>query len=296
MSIFEILKILIPIIIIASLGALFGRFRKIEIKALAEYLLYIGVPALVFSQLSMQQVRPAYLLLISLAAFFVILGSGLLSWFLLRVLRFRIPDPLFLPIMFMNSGYLGFPLALFAFGELSLNYAIIYNTAMSILLFTLGIYILCRGTDPYRALKIPFIYAALAGLILSYSGIRLPQPLYVPIYILGNTTIPLALFMLGYRLANMGLTSWKMPLLASLLRLGLGLGLGWLAVMIFQLHGIAAKTIILLSCLASAVTSLPLAEEYDSEPELIASSIMLSTLVSFLALFAILPWLASLTI
>jgi predicted permease len=193
--------------------------------------------------------------------------------------------------MFMNSGFIGFPLALFAFGSAGLNIALIFNMANALLLFTVGIYIVSQKKDPWQVLKVPYLYASFIGLGLSLGGIRLPQAIYSPIYILGGTTIPLALFMLGCRLAEIKVIKLKLPLVVTVLRLGLGLALGFLAVFVFRLSGLAAKIVILSASLSSAATNLALAEEYDSEPELVASSIAVSTLVSFVLIIFLLNWL-----
>jgi predicted permease len=193
--------------------------------------------------------------------------------------------------MFMNSGFIGYPLALFALGEAGLSKAVIYDITNAFFIFTLGIYIASQGRDRWQVFKIPFIYAAAAGIIISLCGIKIPHFIYSPLYLVGGTTIPLALFMLGCRLASMKIVSWKLPFTASCLRLGIGLGLGLLAVFLFKLQGVIAKVVILSSSLSSAVTTVALAEEYDSDPELVASTIFLSTLLSIITIVIILNWI-----
>ncbi|MFH1684080.1 MAG: AEC family transporter [Candidatus Margulisiibacteriota bacterium] len=296
MPILEIVKIITPILIIALVGFIFGRLRKIDLKTIADLIIYVTAPALALTQLSMQRMDIQEIMSISGAAIFVILGCGLIAYLIFKLTKASVPIGLYLPIMFMNTGFIGYPLALFAFGGIGLNKAIIYDITNAVLIFTLGIYIASHGKDRWQALKIPFIYAAAAGLILSFTGIRLPHYLYSPLYIIGGTTIPLALLMLGCRLANMKITSWKLPAIASIIRIGAGLGLGFLAVFIFRLSGVTAKVVILISSLSSAITCIALSEEYDTDKELIASTIALSTIISFVAIIIILNWLAKLTI
>ncbi|MDD5382050.1 MAG: AEC family transporter [Candidatus Margulisbacteria bacterium] len=283
-----IVQVIMPIIIIPLAGFVLGKFKKVNIKTLADYIIYLASPALVLAQLSMQPINLREISLIALAVAFVILGTGAVVYLFFKTIKLQVPAGYYLPIMFMNSGFLGYPLALFAFGADGLSKAIIYDIANALLLFTLGIFIVSQGKDRWQALKLPFIYAALLGFILSLLGIKLPPYLYSPLYLIGGTAIPLALIMLGCRLAELKITSWKLPLLASVLRLGLGLGLGLLAVFIFRLEGLTAKIVILSSALASAVTAAPLAEEYDSGPDLVASTIALSTILCIISVMLVL--------
>lgn len=288
MAFFEIINVILPIIIITSLGYIIVRFKKINIKTLANFIIYISSPALVFALLSKQQIVLGEIATIISSAILVVLGLGLICYLFFRAV---IPTGLYLPIMFMNSGFIGYPLALFAFGERGLSQTIIYDLMNGILIFTVGIYIASQGKDRWQVFKIPFIYAALAGIILSLTGIKIPEAIHSPLNLLGKTTIPLALFMLGCRLAEIKIVSWRLPLLASCLRLGLGFGLGLLAVYLFKLQGVTAKIVVLISSLSSAVTTIALAEEYDVNPDLVASTIALTTLLSIVTIIFILNWL-----
>ncbi|MFH1684111.1 MAG: AEC family transporter [Candidatus Margulisiibacteriota bacterium] len=296
MPILEIIKIITPIVIMTLFGYIFGRLRKIDLKTLADLVIYVSAPALTLTQLSMQRMNAQEIMGISASAVFVILGCGLIAYLIFKITKTAVPLGIYLPIMFMNTGFVGYPLALFAFGGAGLNKAIIFDLTNAAIIFTLGIYLVSQGKDRWQIFKIPFIYSALIGLALSFTGIRLPQYLFSPLYIIGGTTIPLALLMLGCRLANMKIVSWKLPLIASVLRIGVGLGLGFLAVSIFKLSGITAKVVILISSLSSAITCIALSEEYAADQELIASTIALSTIISFAAIIIILNFLAKLTI
>ena len=61
---------------------------------------------------------------LAVAAALVVLGSGLLAWPRGRLFGFA-PRVFLPPMMFNNSGNMGLPLALFAFGEAALPAAMI---------------------------------------------------------------------------------------------------------------------------------------------------------------------------
>ena len=193
--------------------------------------------------------------------------------------------------MFMNSGFIGYPLVLVLFGYSALKIAILYNTVNAVLIFSLGVYIIGQKKDPWQLFKIPFVYAALIGLIFSYLKIGLPVLLASPIELIGKATIPLALALLGLRLLETKIKSWLMPFLAALLRLGLGYGLASLAIFFLPFEALTAKTILLLSLLPSGITPIALAEEYQTDRDLVASSIVMSSLLALVALPLIIKFL-----
>ena len=233
----QIAKIILPIIIIALIGFIFGKLKKTELKSMADFIIYIASPALAITQLSMQHMTIPEIFSISMSAALIILGLGAIAWLLFKITKTAVPNGIYLPIMFMNSGYIGYPLVLFAFGGEGLSKAIIFNMTNAILVFSVGIYIISQGKDRWQFLKVPFIYAAVLGILLSLTGLKLPPFIYAPLYLLGATTIPLAIFMLGSSLAKTKINSLKLPLLASVLRIGLGFCLGWLAVFLLRLQG-----------------------------------------------------------
>ncbi len=291
MPLLETTYVLLPLFIMVLIGFTFGKFKQINLKVLAGIIIYISSPILAFILLAGQPIDLREISSIALSAVFVILGAGLISYFICKILKLQLPKGLYLPIMHMNSGFVGYPLVFFAFGDLGLSKAVIYNIINAILLFTVGIYIVSQEKDRWQFLKIPFIYASLAGMAVAWFGLKIPNLLHTPLDLIGKTTIPLALFMLGMRLAQTQIRSFKFPLLVSILRLGLGVGLGLLAVFLFGLQGMTAKIVILLSSLSSAATTIALAEEHHTDPDLVASSIALSTLISIFTIALLLNWL-----
>jgi predicted permease len=291
MPAFRLLEVILPIFLIALVGFIFGKYKKLSLKTLADFIIYVSAPALALALLSGQQISVKEVSTIALCAAFVILASGAISFFLFKAFKVKVPTGIYLPIMFMNSGFIGYPLAFFALGEFGFSRALIYDITNAILIFTLGIYLVSQGKDRWQIFKIPFIYAALLGIILSFTGTSIPPIIFAPLNLVGATTIPLALFLLGCRLATIKIKSWKLPLSAALLRILLGLGLGIMAAFIFKVGGIAGKIVILSSSLPAAVTTVAIAEEYEADSELVASTIALSTFISILTIPLVLNWL-----
>lgn len=276
----EIIDLFLPIIVCALLGFVFAKFKKIDIKTLADLIIYIASPALVIYSLANEHLQLIDISSVAVSAAAVILGTGLIIFCLVKIFRLPFPIGLYLPIMFMNSGFIGYPLGFFIFGHGGLSRAIIYDIMNAILIFTVGIYLVSQRKDHWQIFKMPFIYAVLIGLAISFWGIKIPGGLSASFGLIGNASIPLAIFMLGYRLSSIKLNSWKFPLLASILRIGLGFGMALLIVNLFKIGAINRQIILLSSSLPSAFTTIALAEEYEAEPELVASTIAFSTILS----------------
>jgi len=160
----------------------------------------------------------------------------------------------------------------------------------AILAYTLGIYI-ASGKDWKSSLKevfkIPPIYAAVLGLSLNMMNVSVSEVITRPLNILGLMTIPLVLLVLGNNLSKVKITSVPTTLLASFLRVGVGLGLGLLAVNVFDLTGVLRAVVILDSAMPAAVNASIIATRYDNEAELVSSVVFVTTVMSL----AVIPFL-----
>lgn len=287
MSFREIFIVFSPIIILVLLGFIFSFFKKITAKTLADLIIYVTAPAMIFCLISKHSLEFGNYLFVFSSAFLLIPLTGSLSYLVLKLLRIKVEKSFYLPVMFMNSAFIGYPLALFTLGEKGLSYAIFYDLANVILIFTLGIFIISRSKNLVQVFKIPIIYAVILGFIFNFFNLEVPAPLFNSLKLIGDTTIPLALFLLGYRLRLFQISSLSYGLLNSLFRIGGGFMLAYIYVGFFNAPPLLKKVIILISSLPSAITAIVLAEEYETDVNYISSTIAISTI---LGLF-ILPFL-----
>ncbi|MBI2287873.1 MAG: AEC family transporter [Chloroflexi bacterium] len=129
----------------------------------------------------------------------------------------------------------------------------------------------------------PAIYAALAGLLVNLLDIPVPALVLKPLAFISPMTIPLVLLVLGFNLSKVRITSLRTTLLASFLRIGVGLALGFLAVELFNLTGVMRSVVILDSAMPSAANTALLAMKYNNEEsELVASVVFVTTVASLL--------------
>ncbi|MBI5681954.1 MAG: AEC family transporter [Deltaproteobacteria bacterium] len=182
--------------------------------------------------------------------------------------------------MFMNSGNMAFPLALLAFGSDGLTIAVLYYVAISIMVYSIGIYIAKGDGGLYEMLKLPLIYAAITGMLLNLTETPIPQPLFLTMDMLGAATIPLMLISLGYHLRSTHITSFGLSIAGTIIRIFGGIILAYLVTISFGIKGIEQKIIILSSSMPSAVINFIVSYRYKLHSELVASIIAMSTIVS----------------
>ncbi|OAD20509.1 Auxin efflux carrier [Candidatus Thiomargarita nelsonii] len=283
MLISRIFTILFPIFAIVAVGYLYARLRPIDISAVNRLNMAIFTPALLFSVLCDKSFNIMDYQQLAVAATLILLGCGVI---LLPLIRWRGIDPkTFLPsMMFVNTGNMGIPVALFAFGDIGLPAAMLFLMITAILGATLGIYIVSQRASVLELLKEPLIQAAIAGLIVSLTEVDVPALWLKPIEMLGNCAIPVMLLSLGVRLSFMDLTHWKIGLLGAVLRPLSGVVMYLLIRPWLTLTPIQAGGLLIFAMLPPAVVNYVIAEEYQQEPHKVAAIVMLGNVMSFISL------------
>lgn len=195
------------------------------------------------------------------------------------------------PLVFPNAGNMGLPVCLFAFGEKGLVLAIAVFMMLSLVHFTLGIALVSGRSVLQEMVRNPIIYSIVAALVMIYGDFSLPGWLQNTVALLGDMTIPLMLITLGVSLANMQVSQMGKSAVFALLRLGIGVGVGWGVATGFGLTGVARGVVILQSAMPVAVFNYLFAVRYGREPQVVAGMVVISTLLSFVLLPALLVYL-----
>ncbi len=280
MALYKILSIVFPVFTTIGIGYLFARFKRIDLNSLIEILLFVTIPALVISSLIKRKIPPDEIGLVFLSALLVVAGVGVIAHLYLRITGRTELRGFYLPTMFMNSGNMALPLALLSFGSRGLQVAILYYVSVSLLVYTLGIY-MAKGGDGFREIfRLPLIYATLIGIGLSVAEIPLPSPLTVTVDMIGDATIPLMLLSLGYRLESIHARDLGMAIWGGIIRIGGGFLISLALVWFIGLGGVTGKIVILSSSMPSAVINFILTERYNLNPALVASVVVVSTVMS----------------
>jgi predicted permease len=268
---------------VMGIGLAFHRLWRRDIEALTDLAMKLFVPCLAFSVISSQVVTLGDLAIISGSGALVMMGTLAIVALLFRVARIQ-RRGLFLPVVFMNAANLPFPILEANYGREGLGYGVLFYLAASALLFTVGIAIVARSPDPRGLLKTPVTIATLAALAFKAAGAPVPALLLDTTDLVGRAAIPTILFIYGYSLGEVRLRDIRLALLGALLRLGLGLVLGLAAVRLFGVVGVARDVIILVSAMPSAVVNVVIARQYDADPELVASVVLLTSLAALVTI------------
>jgi len=250
----------------------------------------IFVPALLIDALSSKSFFILEYQSLALAAVFVVLFSGVLAWVFAKI--FKLSVAMFVPsMMFNNSGNLGLPLAVLAFGENALGAAVILFLAENIFHFTLGSYIVGGKVSWWKILRMPVNIATIIGLSISISQVRMPELIQIPIHMLGQVVIPLMLVALGVRMTTVDLKAWRIGLLGALMCPLFSIIAAFLILLVIPLEPIQRTQLLLFATLPPAVLNYMFAEKYQQHPKEVASIVVVGNALSIFTLSLMLLYL-----
>lgn len=281
MTIFlTVTEIVAPVFILAAIGYIWVQLKlAYDIEFVTRVTMTISTPCLIFSALTHTDISPAALRDLSLSALlaygalFAVFAGGL------RMFGYDLRTYLG-PMVFGNTGNLGLPLALFAFGDEGLGYAVVVFAVMAILSFSVGVWIVSGGGSPLKIIKEPLVGATLlGGLFLAFDW---PVPTVVDntLTLLGQMAIPLMLITLGVALARLSLPdTWeaiKLTVTKAVVTFAIPLAIG----MYFNLPAVALAVLVIQVATPVPVTSYLLAHKYAARSDKVAGLVIVSTLLS----------------
>ncbi|MEL7027972.1 MAG: AEC family transporter, partial [Pseudomonadota bacterium] len=261
-----------------------------DTKGVTQMVSMVFAPALIFSALTTADTEPSQLLAAAGAILLCMALAGLLGVALLRALK--APMRVYLPVlMFPNFGNMGAPICYFAFGDEGLAYAIAIWTAISVAVWTLGLWIASGDLSPRKALFQPPVLAAVAA--IAAVGLAFTPPTWAmnSLELLAAPTIPLMLIALGVSLATMKVASVRLAVGLGAARLFGGMAIGFGVAEALQLEGVLRGVVILQSSMPSAVFNFLFAHIYDRRPEEVAGVIVASTAMSLVTIPLLLAYL-----
>ena len=288
---FEVLlPIIAPILISVGLGWGWVKSgRSMDISAVNTMVTNLGAPCLVFSSLVRLSVSPTALADMALATALAVAVFLAVGAVILRLARLSLP--VYLPsLAFTNCGNMGLPLSLFAFGQMGLDLAAAYFAVSMVVMMVLGLWLVSGEPTPKKALTMPLPYAVAAALAFRAAEVEVPAWLYNSTELLGGMTVPLMLLTLGVSLASMRVVGFRRALALATLRLAMGAAVGVAVAALFNFDGVARGVLIIQCAMPPAVFNYLFAQNYDRKPEETASVILISTLISFLTLPLLLPF------
>jgi hypothetical protein len=283
----------------AALLRAFHLLNRSDAERLAALVFSVSLPATILVSLDGIQFTYAAWKL-PLAACLVTLPMLLVAWQLSQVLHLpRLTRGGFLlGTGCINSIYFAYPVILATFGEVGLARAILFDMGQTTLTLTL-LYGLAiwhgnssshAGSAMHRFVASPPLWALAGILMLKLAGLHLPfwlRDLLMPVHM---TTTPLASLVLGLSISLSGQAKLRLAALGALVRMGIGVLLGFAAAEVLHLRGVERAVVILVAGMPSAVTAVIFAAEARLDEELVAAIVALSVGAGV----ALLPWVPQL--
>ena len=278
----KIFEVIFPVFFIIGVGFYLGKKNpKFDTNFITTFAGNIGTPAMIFYTVTTTGISfsifTQYFIyaLIMIGGFAVI---GLIFLFLLKKdLSMELPA-LILP----NTGNMGIPICLFAYGSQGLGVASAIASVIILFHFTLGIFLAKKKFSLDIVIKSPPVYAIIISVIFLYFQIETPLFLENTTFLLTYATIFLVLMSLGIALTRFKF-SLKDSIILSLCRVILGPLIAFIIIYNFDLTGFAAGVLLIQSAMPSAILNYLVGSMYSPKKvvDSIASTIVVSTVMSF---------------
>ena len=290
-----LLSAVLPVALVALVGVGVGRAFPLEVRSLAQLNIYALLPALVLTGLYESELAVGSAVGIAVG---FLLNCGVLYGVAIAIGRlFHLPlesrKSLVATTLLANSGNIGLPFVLFSLGEAGLARAIVYLIASAIFIASIGPIVL-KGEGIAAGIKVtlglPVFWATLCGLALLASGQSMLLPIDRALQLLSDAAIPTALLILGIQLARTPLSFGLYEFFAACLRLFVSPLSAYLIGKAIGLAGLDLTVLVMQSAMPVAVNTLIWVSEFGGDKARVAKTIVLSTMMSFLTLPAVL-WL-----
>ena len=283
----KLFEVLFPVFFVVGIGYYLGKTNpKIDTTFITSFAANIGTPAMVIYAITSTGINFEifrdyfwyYLLAICLFAL-----VGICTLYLLKTKDIVRELP---PLIFPNTGNMGLPICMFAYGSKGLGVSASITSLIILCHFTLGVFLADRKFNLNVILKNPPFYAIIFSAIMLFYGIKMPVFVVNTTEWLMYVTIFLILMSLGIALTRLKVFSLSNALISSFTRMIIGPAIGFFLIFIFDLKGFAAGVLLIQCSMPSAVLNYLVGSIYSPKKivDSIASTIVVSTLISFVTI------------
>ncbi len=288
----ELIKIfidnMIPVLAIAAVGFFLRRRFAVDPQMVSRMMFNVFSPALIFNALFTRDISGADFLRVYGGTLLLLWTIAALSFFALRWRKIEASErsATLVSTFAFNGGNFGLSIVSFAFGAEALSYAALIFVAGTTTAYTLGVYISSNGKASVagsllNVLKTPSVYALLLVFALKGVGItQLPPAVARSSQLLADAAIPLMLVLLGLQLGGFGKLK-RLPLVAysTAVRLLLAPAIAIALASLLGLSGAARFAFITQAGMPTAVMTIVLATEFDTDRDLALSAILTSSFI-----------------
>ncbi len=293
-----LVNVVLPVFAIILTGYLIGRFKVLgeaSSEALNGFVYYVALPVLLFH--SVARVPPEKVFVWGFIATYAAAGFATFAIGVL-VSRLIFKRPLAenglsgMSAVFGNTGYMGIPLAIVAFGDAAALPAIVATVLHGIIWVPLVLAMVeidirkggggRLGDIALSLVRNPMLVAPVAGILWSLTGIALPEPVDNFASILGAAAGPCALFALGMFLVGKPLHegAGEVGSIVVLKLLFHPLITWFFAFHVFTLEPMWATVSVLMAALPAGANCYVLAQQYGRFVERSSAVILISTVLA----------------
>ena len=280
----KLFEVLFPVFFIVGIGYFLGKKSpNIDTNFITNYSANFGTPALIIFGVMSSGVTYSMFadyFVYWLIAMFIFGIVGVIFLILMKKDYVRELPPFILP----NTGNMGIPICLFAYGVSGMGIAAAISAVIVLLHFTLNIFLASKKFDVLIIIKSPSFYAILITVAFLYFEIDAPTFVLNTVMLLGYAMIVLILMSLGMALTQLKVFSLKNSIISSIGRVIIGPIIGFILIKIFNLSGFAAGVLLIQSSMPSAILTYLIASMYSPKEiaDSIASTVVVSTLMSII--------------
>ncbi|WP_368654369.1 AEC family transporter [Ornithinibacillus sp. 4-3] len=292
-------SVVLPIVSIFGLGYILQRIRVLDVKSVSTVAIYIFLPALAFNSLYNANFNKGFTIVI-IFAFSLLFCMIVLNKILAKIFKWpqSVESASILTTAFMNGGNYGVPVIIFVLPEAAVAYGVFFMVLQQIIMNSFGVYYASRSrSGALKAVKtvfkMPATYAVILAFLCQGLTLEVPASILSVLEMLGAATIPIMMVNLGMQLAS--ITSlkfnWQVITSATIIRMVISplLALGFVALL--DVEPMIASVIIIVASMPSAATTTLLALEFDTEPDLVSSITLVTTLISVVSLTVLLNFI-----
>ncbi len=282
----KLIDVILPVFFVIGIGYYLGKkdsnFNTDFITTLAGN---VGTPAMIFYTITSTGVTLDTFIEYFIYALIIIGGFALVGLIVLTLMKKDIVSEL-PPLILPNTGNMGIPICLFAYGTEGLGIASAIASVIILLHFTLGVFLAKKSFSLQILITNMPIYGILAAVIVLYFDWEVPGFVVNTTFLLTYATIFLVLMSLGIALTKLKVVSWLDASILSGIRIIIGPIIGFALIKYLDLSGLPAGVLLIQSAMPSAILTYLVGSMYSEKRvvDSIASVIVTSTLMSFVTI------------
>ena len=282
----KLIDVLFPVFFVIGIGYYLGKKNpNINTDFITTFAGNVGTPAMIFYTITTTGVTLSVFTEYFIYALIIIGGFSLIGILFLLLLKKDFISEL-PPLILPNTGNMGIPICLFAYGTAGLGVASAIASVVILLHFTLGVLLAKKSFSLEILIKNMPIYGIIVSVIFLYFEWDVPGYLENTTFLLTYATIFLVLMSLGIALSRLKVVSWTHASILGAVRVIIGPIIGFGLIKFLNLNGFAAGVLLIQSCMPSAVLTYLVGSMYSEKKvvDSVASVIVTSTIMSFVTI------------